>query len=135
MFLNATACNLASLNLVKFLRSDGSFAIEAYRKACRVFIIAQEILVDLSSYPTDRIAQNSHDYRPLGLGYANLGTLLMLKGIPYDSEEGRTWAAALTAIICGHAYSVSAEEAGKLGAFAGYAKNRGSMLRVMEKHR
>ena len=135
MFLNDTACNLSSLNLVKFLKSDGSFDIEAYRRACRIFIIAQEILVDLSSYPTDQIAKNSHDYRPLGLGYANLGTLLMLKGIPYDSDEGRAWAGALTAIMCGHAYAVSAEEAGAIGPFPGYAKNREPMLRVIAKHR
>ena len=135
MFLNDTACNLASVNLVKFLKADGSFDIEGYRKACRIFIIAQEILVDLSSYPTEDIAKNSHDYRPLGLGYANLGTMLMLKGIPYDSDEGRTWAGALTAIMCGHAYAVSAEEAGALGAFPGYEKNREPMLRVIGKHR
>ncbi len=135
MFLNDTACNLASLNLVKFLKADGSFDIEAYRKACRVFIVAQEILVDLSSYPTERIAKNSHDYRPLGLGYANLGTLLMLKGIPYDSDAGRAWAAALTAIMCGQAYAVSAEEAEQLGPFPGFEANRESMLKVIEKHR
>jgi len=135
MFLDDTACNLSSINLVKFLGEDGSFDVEKFRHACRVFVVAQEILVDLSSYPTATIAQNSHDYRPLGLGYANLGTLLMLKGIPYDSDEGRTWAGAITSIMCGHAYAVSAEEAGKLGAFPGYAKNRDSMLRVIEKHR
>lgn len=135
MFLDNTACNLSSVNLVKFLKADGSFDIEGYRKACRIFVIAQEILVDLSSYPTEQIAQNSHDYRPLGLGYANLGTLLMLKGIPYDSEEGRAWAASLTAIMCGTAYSVSAEEAGLLGAFPGFAKNREPMLKVIAKHK
>ena len=135
MFLDDTACNLASVNLVKFLKQDGTFDIEGYRSACRTFIIAQEILVDISSYPTERIAQNSHDYRPLGLGYANLGTLLMLKGIPYDSEEGRAWAGALTAIMCGRAYAVSAEEAGVMGPFAGYEKNQKSMLRVIAKHR
>jgi len=135
MFLDDTACNLASVNLAKFLRADGSFDIEAYRHAARVFIVAQEILVDLSSYPTARIAKNSHDYRPLGLGYANLGTMLMLKGIPYDSDEGRAWAGALTAILCGEAYAVSAEEASKLGAFVGYEKNRESMLKVMRKHK
>jgi ribonucleoside-diphosphate reductase alpha chain len=91
MFLDNSACNLASLNLVKFLKADGSFDIEGYRRACRVFIVSQEILVGLSSYPTQEIAQNSIDYRPLGLGYANLGTLLMLKGIPYDSDEGFPW--------------------------------------------
>lgn len=135
MFLDDTACNLASLNLVKFLDANGNFDIEGFRRACRIFIIAQEILVDLSSYPTEQIAQNSHDYRPLGLGYANLGTLLMLKGIPYDSDEGRAWASAITAIMCGQAYAVSAEEAAHLGAFPGFEKNRDSMLRVMRKHR
>ncbi|MFN7684489.1 MAG: vitamin B12-dependent ribonucleotide reductase [Oligoflexia bacterium] len=135
MFLNDSACNLASINLVKFLNPDGSFDIEGFRHACRVFIVAQEILVGLSSYPTEKIAKNSHAYRPLGLGYANLGTLLMLKGIPYDSQEGRAWAASITAIMCGHAYAVSAEEAGVIGAFEGFAKNREPMLRVMGKHR
>src|SRR6202000_2046177 len=109
--------------------------IEGYRRACRTFIVAQEILVGLSSYPTERIAKNSHDYRPLGLGYANLGTLLMLKGVPYDSDEGRAWAGALTAIMCGHAYAVSAEEAEILGPFAGYEKNSDVMLKVIAKHR
>ncbi|MBS1960540.1 MAG: vitamin B12-dependent ribonucleotide reductase [Bdellovibrionales bacterium] len=135
MFLDDTACNLASMNLVKFLRADGSFDIEAYKHTVRVFIVAQEILVDLSSYPTPKVAQNSHDYRPLGLGYANLGTLLMLKGIPYDSEQGRAWAGALTAIMCGEAYAVSAEEAGKIGAFPGFARNREPMLKVMRQHK
>ena len=135
MFLDDTACNLASMNLVKFLRPDGSFDVDAYKHASRVFIVAQEILVDHSSYPTQRIGQNSHDYRPLGLGYANLGTMLMLKGIPYDSDEGRAWAGALTAIMCGEAYAVSAEEAAKIGPFPGYAKNREPMLKVMRKHK
>lgn len=135
MFLDNTACNLSSINLVKFLRADGSFDVEAFRAASRILITAQEILVDLSSYPTEQIGKNSHDYRPLGLGYANLGTLLMLKGIPYDSDEGRAWAGAITAIMCGSAYSQSAEIAGKLGAFPGFEKNRESMLHVIEKHR
>lgn len=135
MFLNDSACNLASINLVKFMREDGSFEIEKFRHACRVFITAQEILVDHSSYPTERIGRNSHDYRPLGLGYANLGTMLMLKGIPYDSAQGQAIAACITAIMCGHAYAVSAEEAGFLGAFAGFEKNRDPMLKVMKKHR
>jgi ribonucleoside-diphosphate reductase alpha chain len=135
MFLDDTACNLSSVNLVKFLRPDGSFDVEAYRNACRIFITAQEILVDHSSYPTEQIAKNSHDYRPLGLGYANLGTLLMLKGIPYDSDAGRAWAGALTAIMSGHAYAVSSQIASKMGAFAGYATNATSMLKVMELHR
>ncbi|MDI1451353.1 vitamin B12-dependent ribonucleotide reductase [Polyangium sp. 6x1] len=135
MFLDDTACNLASLNLTKFLREDGSFDIEGFRHATRVFFVAQEILVDFSSYPTKPIARNSHDYRPLGLGYANLGTLLMLLGIPYDSDQGRAVAGAITAIMCGHAYKVSAEMAGSRGPFPGYAKNREPMLRVMGLHR
>ncbi|HRI65250.1 MAG TPA: vitamin B12-dependent ribonucleotide reductase [Polyangium sp.] len=135
MFLDDTACNLASLNLTKFLRSDGSFDIQGFRHAVRVFFVAQEILVDFSSYPTRPIARNSHDYRPLGLGYANLGTLLMLLGIPYDSDQGRAVAGAITGIMCGHAYKVSAEMAGTRGPFPGYAKNREPMLRVMGMHR
>ncbi|HCM41501.1 MAG: ribonucleoside-diphosphate reductase, adenosylcobalamin-dependent [Bdellovibrionales bacterium GWB1_52_6] len=135
MFLDDTACNLASLNLVKFLKEDGSFDIKGFREASRTFSIAQEILVGLSSYPTEQIAENSYRFRPLGLGYANLGTLLMLKGIPYDSKEGRSWAAAITAIMCGHAYAVSAEEAGVIGPFDGFAVNRESMLKVIAKHR
>jgi ribonucleoside-diphosphate reductase alpha chain len=134
MFLDDTACNLSSINLTKFLNDDGTFDTEGYRHACRILIIAQEILVDYSSYPTQQIAKNSHDYRPLGLGYANLGTLLMRLGIPYDSDEGRSLCAGLTAILCGHAYKVSAEMAESKGAFAGYDKNRDSMLRVMRKH-
>jgi ribonucleoside-diphosphate reductase alpha chain len=134
MFLDDTACNLSSINLTKFLSEEGVFDIEGYRHAARVLFIAQEILVDYSSYPTERIAKNSHDYRPLGLGYANLGTLLMRLGIPYDSDEGRALCAGLTSILCGHAYRVSAEMAGSKGAFEGYAKNRDSMLRVMRKH-
>jgi ribonucleoside-diphosphate reductase alpha chain len=134
MFLDDTACNLSSLNLTKFLREDGSFDVDGYRHAIEIFFVAQEILVDFSSYPTERIAQNSHDYRPLGLGYANLGTVLMLLGIPYDSEKGRAIAAALTAILCGHAYVTSARMAGSKGAFPGYQKNREPMLRVMRLH-
>jgi ribonucleoside-diphosphate reductase alpha chain len=135
MFLDDSACNLASVNLTKFLRDDGSFDVEGYRHACRVFFVAQEILVDLSSYPTASIARNSHDYRPLGLGYANLGSLLMTLGVPYDSRQGRAIAAALTSIMCGHAYRTSAELAGAKGAFVGYARNREPMLRVMRMHR
>jgi ribonucleoside-diphosphate reductase alpha chain len=135
MFLDDTACNLASVNLTKFLREDGTFDVTGYRHACRTFFVAQEILVDLSSYPTHQIAKNSHDYRPLGLGYANLGSLLMSLGVPYDSREGRSIAAALTAIMCGHAYRASAEMAGTKGPFPGFAKNREPMLRVMRMHR
>jgi ribonucleoside-diphosphate reductase alpha chain len=119
MFLDDTACNLASLNLMKFLRADGTFDLPAYRHAIRVFFIAQEILVGYSSYPTKDIAKNSEDYRPLGLGYANLGTLLMVTGHAYDSPEGRAIAGALTAILTGHAYRVSAEMAAVKGPFAG----------------
>jgi ribonucleoside-diphosphate reductase alpha chain len=135
MYLDDTACNLASLNLTKFLREDGSFDVDGYRHAIRVFFTAQEILVDFSSYPTESIAKNSHDYRPLGLGYANLGTLLMLQGIPYDSDEGRSIASALTAILSGHAYKVSAEMAAAKAPFNGFAKNREPMRRVMGMHR
>lgn len=135
MFLDDTACNLASINLMKFLNEDGSFDIEGYRHACRIFILAQEIIVDFASYPTEKIAQNSHDYRPLGLGYANLGTLLMVSGIPYDSDKARAIAEALTAILCGHAYRVSAEMAGQKGPFPGFEKNRQPMLKVMRMHR
>ncbi|HEX7670686.1 MAG TPA: adenosylcobalamin-dependent ribonucleoside-diphosphate reductase, partial [Polyangiaceae bacterium] len=134
MFLDGSACNLASLNLTKFLDENRVFDVEGYRHAVAVFFAAQEILVDLSSYPTHQIGKNSHDYRPLGLGYANLGTLLMLLGVPYDSEKGRSISAALTAILCGHAYRTSALMASSKGPFVGYAKNREPMLRVMRMH-
>jgi ribonucleoside-diphosphate reductase alpha chain len=134
MFLDDSACNLSSLNLVKFVRDDGSFDIEAYRHAARILFTAQEILVDFSSYPTKQIAQNSHDFRPLGLGFANLGTLLMIKGVPYDSEAARAWAGALTALMHGEAFRTSAEMASSKGAFAGYEKNAQPMLRVMKQH-
>ncbi|HJL18697.1 MAG TPA: vitamin B12-dependent ribonucleotide reductase [Sandaracinaceae bacterium LLY-WYZ-13_1] len=135
MFLDDSACNLASINLVKYLDEHGHFDVEAYRHAIRTVFVAQEILVDHSAYPTRRIAKNSHDYRPLGLGYANLGTVLMRQGIPYDSDEGRGWCAALTAILCGGAYAASAEMAATKGPFPGYMKNRQAMIRVMNKHR
>ncbi len=135
MFLNDSACNLASLNLTKFMREDGSFDVEDYKHACRIFILAQEILVDGSSYPTEKIAKTSHDYRPLGLGYANLGTLLMMNGIPYNSEKGRATAAAITAITCGEAYAMSSEIAQTKGPFNGYFKNAEPMLNVMQMHK
>jgi ribonucleoside-diphosphate reductase alpha chain len=135
MFIDDSACNLASMNLMKFRRADGSFDVRAYRAACRIFITAQEILVDHASYPTDKIALNSHQFRPLGLGYANLGSLLMASGLPYDSEEGRALAGAVTAIMHGQAYLTSAELAGHIGPFEGFALNREPMLRVMEMHR
>ncbi len=135
MFLDDTACNLASLNLMKFVGRDGEFDVEAYKAACRTVITAQEILVDNASYPTASIDQNSHDYRPLGLGYANLGVLLMDRGLPYDSEGGRAYAAAVTALMHGEAYAQSARVAAAMGPFAGYAKNAEPMLHVIDKHR
>jgi len=135
MFLDDTACNLASLNLMKFVRADGEFDAEAFGSACRTVITAQEILVDNASYPTPAIDRNSHDYRPLGLGYANLGVLLMDRGLPYDSDAGRSYAAAVTALMHGEAYAQSARVAGAMGPFAGYQKNAEPMLRVIDKHR
>ena len=134
MFLDDSACNLASLNLMKFLRADGTFDVEAYRHAVDTVILAQEILVDSASYPTERIARNSHEFRPLGLGYANLGSLLMALGIPYDSEQGRAWAGALTAIMCGQAYLTSARVAGGTGPCPGYAVNEEPFLGVIRMH-
>jgi ribonucleoside-diphosphate reductase alpha chain len=135
MFLDNTSCNLASINLMKFLDERGEFDVEAYREACRVLITAQEILVDNASYPTEAITQNSRDFRPLGLGYANLGALLMASGLPYDSDAGRDVAAALTAVMTGEAYAQSARIAQKKGPFNGFAVNREPMLRVMDQHR
>ncbi|MDQ6796026.1 MAG: hypothetical protein M3067_14655, partial [Chloroflexota bacterium] len=136
MFLNDTACNLASLNLMKFVRDDGEFDVEAYRYAARLTITAQEILVDNASYPTPKIEENSHKFRPLGLGYANLGALLMSRGLAYDSDEGRNYAAALTAIMHGEAYrqsSIVARDHG--GPFREHKKNEAPFLRVIAKHR
>lgn len=134
MFLDDSACNLASVNLVNFLNEDGTFEFEAFIHTARTLFVAQEILVDYSSFPTEKIAQNSHDYRPLGLGYANLGSLLMKKGIPYDSEEGRAWAAGLTALLTGVAYLTSSEMARAKGPFNGFKKNKGPMLKVVKNH-
>ncbi len=136
MFLNDTACNLASLNLMKFVKADGEFDVESYRYAAKLTITAQEILVDNASYPTPRIEENSHKFRPLGLGYANLGALLMSRGLAYDSDEGRNYAAALTAIMHGEAYkqsSIVARDHG--GPFWAYDENREPFLRVINKHR
>ena len=124
VFLNNTACNLASLNLMKFKREDGKFDIERFKAAVRIFITAQEILVDNASYPTKDIAENSHIFRTLGLGFANLGSLCMSYGLPYDSDEGRALAGAITAIMTGHAYEQSAEIAANIGAFPGYRDAR-----------
>ncbi len=134
-FLDDTACNLASINLMHFRRDDGSFEIEGYRHANRVFFLAQEILVSFASYPTEKIARNSEDYRPLGLGFANLGTLLMVEGLPYDSDAARTYAACVTAMMTGEAYALSAELAASKGPFRGFEQNRDSMLGVMRLHR
>jgi len=135
MFLDDTACNLSSLNLLRFVRDDGGFDTTAFRHAVDVMILAQEIVVDFSHYPTPRIAANSHDYRPLGLGYANLGALLMASGLPYDSAEGRACAAAITALMCGEAYLQSARIAEAMGPFPGYPVNREPMLEVVGMHR
>ncbi len=135
MFIDDSACNLSSINLMKFRREDGTFDALRFRAACRIFITAQEILVDHASYPTDRIGLNSHKFRPLGLGYANLGSLLMANGLAYDSDEGRALAAGITAIMHGQAYLTSAEHAGHLGPFEGFPLNREPMLKVMEMHR
>ena len=136
VFLDDTACNLASLNLLKFLdEKSGVFDVAGYQHACRIFFLAQEIAVDLASYPTKRIAERSYQYRPLGLGYANLGTLLMVSGLPYDSDGGRAVASAITAVMTGEAYALSAEMAASKGAFLGFAPNREPMLEVMRMHR
>ncbi|HXF58393.1 MAG TPA: vitamin B12-dependent ribonucleotide reductase [Candidatus Saccharimonadales bacterium] len=134
MFLDDSACNLSSLNLMKFLRPDRTFDTDAYKHGVETMILAQEIIVDNASYPTPAIEKNSHDYRPLGLGYANLGALLMSWGVPYDSNEGRSVAAYLTALMHGHAYATSARIAAVTGPFAGYQKNHEPMLRVIQKH-
>ncbi|HZI89378.1 MAG TPA: vitamin B12-dependent ribonucleotide reductase, partial [Candidatus Polarisedimenticolia bacterium] len=134
MFLDDSACNLSSLNLMKFLHEDKTFNHAAYKHAVETMILAQEIIVDNASYPTPAIERNSHDYRPLGLGYANLGALLMSWGIPYDSDSGRAVAGYLSALMHGHAYATSARIAAVTGPFAGFQKNREPMLRVIQKH-
>jgi ribonucleotide reductase alpha subunit len=134
-FLDDTACNLASLNLMRFRTPDREFNVEEFKHAVRITITAQEIMVGNAAYPTDKITVNSFDYRPLGLGYANLGALLMARGLAYDSDEGRAYAAAITAILSGEAYHQSAKMAGRVGAFAGYERNKQPMQRVMQMHR
>lgn len=135
MHLNNSACNLASLNLLKFLNEDGSFDIPAYKHTVETVILAQEILVGYSEYPTEAIDKNTRMYRQLGMGYANLGAALMAKGLPYDSDEGRAVAASLTAIMTGHAYATSAKIAKRVGPFEGYTKDKIGMNRVLRKHR
>ena len=135
MFLDDSACNLASINLMKFLNSESKFDTEGFKKVVDRFITSMELLVDGSSYPTEKITQNSHDFRPLGLGYANLGALLMSFGLPYDSDEGRAVAAAITALMCGQAYKASAKIASIVGPFPRYDENKESMLEVIKMHR
>jgi ribonucleoside-diphosphate reductase alpha chain len=135
MYLDDTACNLASLNLMRFLREDGTFDVEGFRHAVSITITAMEILVSNASYPSDKIATNSERFRPLGLGYANLGALLMARGAPYDSPQGRELASCITATMTGEAYAQSARIAREVGPFAGYDENRQPMLRVIGKHR
>lgn len=135
MHLDNSACNLASLNLLKFLREDGSYDIAAYKHTVDIIFLAQEILVGYSEYPTDPIDKNTRRFRQLGMGYANLGATLMAKGLPYDSDEGRAFAAALTAIMTGEGYATSARIAKRVGPFEGYQKDRDGMSRVLRKHR
>lgn len=135
MHLDNSACNLASINLLKYLREDNTFDIEAFRHTVDLIFTAQEILVGYSEYPTSGITKNAKAYRELGLGYANLGAMLMAQGLPYDSSEGRAQAAAITALMTGHAYAVSAKLANRVGPFAGFNKDRKGMLNVLRQHR
>jgi ribonucleoside-diphosphate reductase alpha chain len=135
MHIDDSACNLASLNLMKFRREDGELDVEAFEHAVDTVILAQEILVGYSSYPTPEIERNAKAFRQLGLGYANLGALLMARGLPYDSDEGRAYAAAITALMTGRAYRKSAEVAARMGPYAGYRRNAAAMIGVIAKHR
>ena len=135
MHLDNSACNLASINLLKYLKKDGSFDIEAFKHTVDIVFTAQEILVGYSSYPTEGIGKNARAYRELGLGYANIGALLMAQGLPYDSDEGRAQAGAITALMTGQAYATSAKIAKRVGPFAGFHKDRDAMLKVLKMHR
>jgi len=135
MHLDNSACNLASINLLKFLNEDGTFDVEAYKHTIQIIFTAQEILVGYSEYPTENITKNAKAYRELGIGYANLGAMLMAQGLPYDSEEGRAQAAAITAILTGHSYATSARLAKQVGPFAGFNKDREGMMKVLSQHR
>lgn len=135
MHLDNSACNLASINLLKYLKDDGSFDIQSFKHTVELIFTAQEILVGYSAYPTEKIGKNARAYRELGLGYANLGALLMAQGLPYDSDEGRAQAAAITALMTGHAYATSAKIARIVGPFAGYRKDSEGMLNVLKMHR
>ncbi|MFZ9340732.1 MAG: vitamin B12-dependent ribonucleotide reductase, partial [Ilumatobacteraceae bacterium] len=135
MHIDNSACNLASINLLKYLNDDDTFDVEAYRHTIEVVFTAQEILVGNADYPTEKIAENSRLFRQLGLGYANIGALLMALGMPYDSEGGRAWAAVLTSMMTGHAYATSARIASRMGPFAGFTANERYMLNVLRMHR
>src|SRR5207302_9385507 len=133
MHIDDSACNLASLNLMKFRREDGELDVEAFEHAVDVMFLAQEIIVGYSSYPTDEIGRNALAYRELGLGYANLGALLMARGLPYDSDEGRAYAAAITALMTGRAYRKSSETASRMGPYDGYQTNAAARGGVIAK--
>jgi ribonucleoside-diphosphate reductase alpha chain len=135
MHLDNSACNLASLNLLKFLREDGTFDVDAFKHTVELIFTAQEILVGYSEYPTSQISKNAKAYRELGIGYANLGALLMAQGLPYDSKEGRAQAAAITALLTGYAYATSAKIAQRVGTFTGYQKDKKNMQKILEMHR
>ncbi|HUE60958.1 MAG TPA: LAGLIDADG family homing endonuclease [Acidimicrobiales bacterium] len=135
MHLDNSACNLASLNLLTFLQEDGSFDVEGFKAATEIVFTGQEIIVGNADYPTEKIAENSRRFRQLGIGYANLGALLMAQGLPYDSDGGRAWAGAITALLTGHSYATSARTAARMGPFAGYQDNREPMLDVLRMHR
>jgi ribonucleoside-diphosphate reductase alpha chain len=135
MHIDDSACNLASINLLHYLRDDASFDVEAFQATIEVLFTAQEIIVGAADYPTEKIGENSRKFRQLGLGYANLGALLMASGLAYDSDEGRAWAAAITALMTGHAYATSARTAGRMGPHEGYAENAEPMLNVLRMHR
>jgi ribonucleoside-diphosphate reductase alpha chain len=135
MHIDNSACNLASLNLLTFLAADGAFDVAGFRAATECVFTAQEIIVGNADYPTEAIAENSRRFRQLGIGYANLGALLMAQGLPYDSDEGRAWAGAITALLTGHSYATSARTASRMGPFAGYQANRDAMLGVLRMHR
>ncbi|HXY43524.1 MAG TPA: vitamin B12-dependent ribonucleotide reductase, partial [Acidimicrobiales bacterium] len=135
LHLDNSACNLASINLLEFLEEDGSFDIDGFKATVELVFTAQEIIVGNADYPTDKIAENTRRYRQLGIGYANLGALLMAQGLPYDSDEGRAWAAAITALMTGHSYAVSARTAARMGPFAGFHADREAMINVLHMHR
>jgi ribonucleoside-diphosphate reductase alpha chain len=135
MHLDNSACNLASINLLEFLEDDGSFDVDGFKAAVEVVFTAQEILVGNADYPTEAIAENSRRYRELGIGYANLGALLMAQGLPYDSDEGRAWAGSITALLTGHSYATSARTASRMGPFAGFHADKVAMLNVLRMHR